>query len=102
TRAIWRSTADVPLALDQGLHRAQLAQADRAARVQLLRRVADLRPHPELAAVGEARGSVHVHARGVDSRLKRTRRGQVARDDRLGMAAAVARDVLDRLIDRVA
>jgi len=44
-----RSIADLPVALDEVLEGAQLAQADRAARVKLLRRVADLRPHPELS-----------------------------------------------------
>ena len=56
------SYADLPRALDEVLERAQLAQADRAARVQLLRRVADLRAHAELPAVGEARRGVDVDA----------------------------------------
>ena len=47
--------------------------ADRAARVQLLRRVADLGAHPELAAVGEARRGVDVHAGGVDAELEGAR-----------------------------
>ena len=94
-----RSRADVPVALDQVLERAQLAQPDRPARVQLLRRVADLRAHPELAAVGEARRGVDVHAGRVDAELERARGGGVARDDRLGVPAAVARDVLDRLLE---
>src|SRR5215204_3378555 len=42
---------DLSLALDQVLERAELAQADRAAGVQLLRRVTDLGAHAELAAV---------------------------------------------------
>src|SRR4029077_5883023 len=56
------SGADVPVALDEVLEGAQLAQPDRPARVQLLRGVADLGPHPELPAIGEARGGVDVHA----------------------------------------
>src|ERR1700683_2015316 len=39
------SGANVARAFDQVLERAQLAQADRAARVELLRRVADLGAH---------------------------------------------------------
>src|SRR3954454_21887139 len=80
------------------LDRAQLSHADRAAGVQLLSRVADLGAHAELAAVGEARGGVHIDARRVDAELERPRRGRVARDDRLRMARAVSVDVLDRLL----
>src|SRR3954447_11026680 len=71
------------------LDRAQLAHADWAAGVQLLRRVADLGSHAELAAVGEARGGVHVDARRVHAELERPRCGRVARDDRLRMARTV-------------
>src|SRR4051794_32715391 len=94
-----RSSADVPVAFDEVLERAQLAQPDRAAGVQLLGRVADLRPHPELAAVREAGRRVHVHARGVHTELERARGCRVEGDDRLRVAAAVAPDVIDRLID---
>src|ERR1700730_14432924 len=52
------SIADVSVALDEILGRAQLAQSDRPARVELLSGVPDLRTHPELAAVGEAGGCV--------------------------------------------
>ena len=72
--------------------------ADRPAGVQLLGRVADLGAHPELAAVGEARRGVDVHAGGVDAELERPRGRGVARDDRLGVAGAVGVDVLDRLL----
>src|SRR5580704_7791031 len=95
------SDADVPVAFDEVLERAQLAQADRAARMQLLGGVADLRAHPELSPVGEARGGVDVHAGGVDAELEGARGGGVARDDRLGVPASVASDVLDRLLDVV-
>ena len=64
---------DLAVALDQVLERAQLARADRPAGVQLLGRVADLGAHPELAAVGEARRGVDVHAGGVDAELERPR-----------------------------
>src|SRR6478672_3844644 len=74
------SGANVPVALDQVLDGAQLAQADRSARVELLRRVSDLRLH---------------------AALEGTRRGSVAGDDRLRMAAAVARDVRDGLLERI-
>ncbi len=73
------SRADVARALDQVLERAQLAQADRAAGVELLGRVADLGAHPELAAVGEPGRGVDVHAGGVDAELERARGGGVAR-----------------------
>ena len=58
--------------------------------MQLLGRVADLGAHPELAAVGEARGGVDVHAGRVDAELERPRRLGAAGDDRLGVARAVA------------
>ena len=73
------SRTDLAVALDQVLERAQLAQADRAAGVQLLRRVADLGAHPELAAVGEARRGVDVDAGRVDAELEGPRGGGVAR-----------------------
>ena len=92
------SRTDVAGALDQVLERAQLAQADRAAGVQLLSRVADLRAHPELAAVGEPRRRVDVHAGGIDAELERARRRRVPGDDRLGVSRAVSVDVLDRLL----
>ena len=57
---------DLPRALDHELVGGELARADRAARMQLLGRVADLGAHAEHAAVGEARGGVHVDAGRVD------------------------------------
>src|SRR5689334_24899614 len=74
-------SADVPVALDEVLVRAELAQADRAACVELLRRVADLGAHPELAAVGEARRRVDVDAGRVDAELERPRARDVGGDD---------------------
>ena len=73
TRATPAQARTWPVALDQVLERAQLAQADRAAGVQLLRRVADLGAHAELAAVGEARRGVDVDAGRVDAALERAR-----------------------------
>src|SRR5215217_264129 len=64
---------DLARALDHVFERAQLAQPDRPARVQLLGRVADLGAHAELAAVGEARRRVDVDACGVDAALERPR-----------------------------
>src|SRR5437763_267440 len=69
------SQADVPVALDEVLERAQLAQPDRPARVKLLGGVADLRPHPELTAVGEAGRGVDVSAGRGDAQLERPRSG---------------------------
>src|SRR6202020_2984548 len=87
------SGADVPVALDQVLERAQLAQPDRPARVELLGRVADLGPHAELAAVSEARRRVDVDAGGVDPELEGARGARRRRDDGFGMAAAMGVDV---------
>src|ERR1700730_18740470 len=97
-RLTGRSLGGLPVALDEVLGRAQLAQSDRPARVQLLSGVTDLRPHPELATIGEARGGVHVHAGGVDTELEGAGGGGVARGDRLGVPAPVATGVLDCLL----
>src|ERR671935_3122584 len=59
--------ADLAGALDHVLEGGQLTDPDRAAGVQLLGRVADLRAHPEHAAVGEAGGGVDVDACRVDA-----------------------------------
>src|SRR5215211_8680433 len=57
--------ADLALALDHVLVGGELAKPDRPPGVELLGGVADLRPHAEHGAVGEARGRVHVHAGGL-------------------------------------
>jgi hypothetical protein len=69
--------------------------------VELLRGVADLGAHPELPAVGEAGRGVDVNARGVDAEAEGGRRFGVARDDRLGVPAAVKGDVLEGVRERV-
>src|SRR5258705_7644409 len=91
------SCANVAGTFDEVLERAQLAQADRPTHVELLGRVADLGAHPELATVGEARRGVYVHAGRVDAELERACAGGVFRDDRLGVAGAMAREVLHPL-----
>src|SRR5438270_4776721 len=95
------SIADVSVALDEILERAQLTQSDWPARMELLCGVPDLGTHPELAAVGEARGRVHVDTRRIHSELERSGGRRVARHDRLGVPAAIAADVLDGLLDAV-
>src|SRR5918912_1808344 len=91
-----RLRPDLAGPLDDVLVGAQLAQTDGAAGVQLLRRVADLRAHPELAAVGEPGRCVDVDARGVDAALEGLGVAERAGHDGLRVAAAVAGDVLDR------
>src|SRR4051794_22787386 len=88
--------ADVPRSPHDVLERAQLAQPDRAARVELLRRVADLGAEAELAAVGEPRRGVDVDAGRVDAELEGPRAVVGARDDRLGVPRPVAADAFDR------
>ncbi len=61
--------------------------------MQLLRRVADLRAHPELEAVGKPRRSVHVDASRVDAARKRIGRLVRGRHDRVRMPRAVRVDV---------
>src|SRR5512133_3277428 len=87
------SAPDVAVPVDDVLERAQLAQPDRAAGVQLLRRVADLGAHPELAPVGEARRGVDVDAGGIDATLERAGRRGAVGHDRLRVARAVRVDV---------
>ena len=82
TRRIW------PCAVQDVLGRGQLAQADRAAGVQLLGRVADLGAHPELEPVGEAGRGVDVDAGRVDAAGERVGGRLVgAGDDRLRVTA---------------
>src|SRR5215216_2876859 len=71
----------------------QLAQPDWATGVQLLRRVADLRAHPEHGAVGEARRGVDVDGSGVHAGRERLRRLDRLGHDRLRVPRAVAVDV---------
>src|SRR3954449_5250348 len=97
-RPLW---PDLARSLDHVLERAELAHADRAARVELLRGVADLGAEAELAAVGEARGRVDVDARRVNAQLEGARARVGRRDDRLAVARAVRVDVVDRLLDGV-
>ena len=89
------------VAADDVLVGRQLAQADRAARVQLLGRVADLGAHAELEAVGEAGRGVGVDDGGVDPGGEALGGLLGGGDDRLRVAGAVAVDVLDRLLERV-
>src|SRR5271165_3564303 len=96
-RTTGASSADVSVSLDEVLEGAQLAQADGPPRVELLGGVADLRAHPELAAVGEAGRGVDVHTGGIHPELEGARAVGVGGDDRLRVPAAVAADVRDRL-----
>ena len=83
------------------LRRRHVGEPDRAARVQARGRVRDLGSEPELAAVGEARRGVHVHAGRADAADERVGGAEILRHDRLGVPGAVGLDVVDRLLDRV-
>src|SRR3954452_21320371 len=92
-----KSGTGLPETLHHVLEGAELADADRAARVELLGRVAHLGAHAELAAVREARRRVDIDARRVDARGERARGLGVVGEDGVGVTAAVDVDVLDRL-----
>ena len=89
----------LPFTPDDVLVGGQLAQAHRAARVQLLRRDPDLGAEAELLAVGEARARVHDDRRRVDLVREAAGRVEIAREDRLGVPGAVAVDVRDRGVE---
>src|SRR4029077_1131160 len=82
------------------LGRGQLAHADRAARVQLLGRVADLGAHPVLESVGEPGRGVDVDGGCVDSGDEGVGGKTIFGDDCLRVAGPVRVDVLDRVLDR--
>ena len=90
-----------PVALDDVLGGGQLAQAHRAAGVELLGADADLGAEAELLAVDEAGRGVDEHRGGVDLAGEAVGRREVAGDDGLGVTRAVAGDVVDRLVERV-
>jgi hypothetical protein len=70
-------------------------KAHRPARVQLLRRDADLRAEPELAAVGERVLRVDHHDRRVDLGEEALGPAHVVGDDRLGVVGREAPDVVE-------
>src|SRR5205085_4382353 len=92
--------ADLSVAVYHVLDRGELAQAHRTAGVQLLRTDPDLGAEAELLAVGEPRRGVHRHHGRVDLTAEAPRRVQVTRADRLGVARAVAVDVVDGRVER--
>src|SRR5438552_14957006 len=81
--------AHLARAVDHVLERRQLAQPDRAARVELLRGVPHLGAHAELRSVGEASGGVDVYASGVHRPGERRARLFIRGHDRLGVTRAV-------------
>src|SRR6188472_1640820 len=89
------------VAVDDVLVGRQLAQTDRSTRVQLLGRVADLGPHAELEAIGEAGRGVGVDDGGVNSSGETLRSLGRRADDRLRVSGAVSVDMVDRLVERV-
>src|SRR4051794_39881232 len=89
------SSADLPVAPDDVLVRGELAQRHGPARMQLLGGDADLRAEAELGAICEARGRVHRDRAAVDFAREPLRRGEVARDDGVGVRAAEAVHMVD-------
>src|SRR5262249_57129046 len=77
----------------------ELAQAHRAAGVQLLRADADLRSEAELFAVDETRRCIDENGGGFDFAREPRCGLEIASDDRLAVARAKATDVRDGVID---
>ena len=88
------SGADRPVALHQIFEAGQLLGPHRAARVHLAGGDADLGAHAELAAVGELGRGVDQDDGAVDPGGEPLGRLGVGGDDGLGVARAVAGDVV--------
>src|SRR3954454_13148226 len=92
---------DLAVAVDDPLGARQLAEAAGAAGVVLVGADADLGAQAELATVVEPSAGVDDHGRAVALGDDPPRRGQVAGQDRVGVARAVPRDVRHRGVERV-
>ena len=92
---------DLAVAVDDPLGAGQLAEPAGASGVVLVGADADLGAEAELAAVVEPGAGVDDHGRGVDLGDEPAGGGEVAGQDRLGVARAVAADVGDRGVERV-
>ena len=92
--------ADLAVPVDDVLGRCELPDADRAPRMQLLGRVSDLRPHPELVAVDEPGRRVDVNDPESTASVNAAA-DRVARHDGLPLARSVPANVRDRLVHRV-
>src|SRR5436305_14739099 len=88
-------TEDDPLAARQAF------EPDRTARMQLVRRNADLRAEPVFEAVGEARRRVHENGARVDLAQESHCTHMIVGDDPIGVLRAILRDVVDCVIDTV-
>src|SRR5687768_16993181 len=76
---------------------AQPLQSHRTARANLVRADADLGAHSELAAIGEARGSIPINRRRIHLGEELFRMRFVLRNDAVGVRGSVMVDVVDRL-----
>ena len=90
------SGPDLPPATHLVLIAGQLFDADRPARMHLPGRDPDLRPHPELAAIGELGRGVDQHDAAVDLVQEALRRSRgILGENAVGMVRAVAVDMRD-------
>ena len=93
---MWLRLPHVPAAGHDPLVRREIGSAHRPAGVELVGADADLRAKAVFPAVGEAGAGVDDHAGRIDAGHKLLNRRGVGREDRIGVMAAVAVDVIDR------
>ncbi len=96
-----RSCADVALAEHHPLERGESLDAHRAARMEFVGADADLGAQAVLEAVGETGAGIHHHAGRVHFAQEALGMHVVPRKDGVGVVAAVAVDVADRLVQAV-
>src|SRR3954453_20501484 len=95
------SRPDLSAAAHAILEARELLHADRAARMKAAGGDADLCAKTEFAAVGELRGRIVQHDRGIDFAQKFLRRRVVLRDDRVGVVRAIAFDMSNRAVNAI-
>src|SRR6186713_1775832 len=96
-----RLCPDLAFAVDDPFARGQSFEPDRPARVQLVGRDADFGAQPVFVAVGKARRRIYYHRARIDFAQEPVRALLIFGDDRVSVLRAVARDVLNRLLEIV-
>src|ERR1700730_8932870 len=100
TRLTCVSFAYLPAAQDNPFPAGESFESDRATRVKLVGRDADLSPESVFEAVGKARRRIDHHRARIDLAHEPHRVAVMLGDDGVGMLRAIASDVVDRSIER--